>query len=319
MRECDKWILRNIELYFNHIYKEAVEFIDRGLEVVIRTHDNKLYVFEVVNENMYLLTKDLDNVTEEEIKDIHHIHIVARGSAYHAGIVGQYVIEDLARIPVRVDLASEFRYRKPLLGKNDLVMVISQSGETADTLAALREAKAKGVKTLAIVNVVGSSIAREADHVFYTLAGPEISVATTKAYSTQLIAGYLLAIEFARVREEITNEKYNALLEEIQTIPAKIEKILEDKERIQWFASKYSNAKDVFFIGRGIDYATCMEGSLKLKEISYIHSEAYAAGELKHGTISLVEDGTLVVGVLTQTELFEKTMSNLIEVKSRGA
>ena len=166
---------------------------------------------------------------------------------------------------------------------------------------------------------MGSSIAREADHVFYTLAGPEISVATTKAYSTQLIAGYLLAVEFARVREEITNEKYNALLEEIQTIPAKIEKILEDKERIQWFASKYSNAKDIFFIGRGIDYATCMEGSLKLKEISYIHSEAYAAGELKHGTISLVEDGTLVVGVLTQTELFEKTMSNLIEVKSRGA
>ena len=244
---------------------------------------------------------------------------MACGSAYHAGATTQYVMEDLAKIPVRTDLASEFRYRKPLLGKNDLVMVISQSGETADTLAALREAKAKGVKTLAIVNVVGSSIAREADHVFYTLAGPEISVATTKAYSTQLIAGYLLAIEFARVREEITNEKYNALLEEIQTIPAKIEKILEDKERIQWFASKYSNAKDVFFIGRGIDYATCMEGSLKLKEISYIHSEAYAAGELKHGTISLVEDGTLVVGVLTQTELFEKTMSNLIEVKSRGA
>ena len=258
-------------------------------------------------------------ITPEEIQNYSQIHIVACGSAYHVGATIQYVMEDLAKIPVRIDLASEFRYRKPLLEKNDLVMVISQSGETADTLAALREAKAKGVKTLAIVNVVGSSIAREADHVFYTLAGPEISVATTKAYSTQLIAGYLLAIEFARVREEITNEKYNALLEEIQTIPAKIEKILEDKERIQWFASKYSNAKDIFFIGRGIDYATCMEGSLKLKEISYIHSEAYAAGELKHGTISLVEDGTLVVGVLTQTELFEKTMSNLIEVKSRGA
>ena len=258
-------------------------------------------------------------ITPEEIQNYNQIHIVACGSAYHVGATIQYVMEDLAKIPVRTDLASEFRYRNLLLGKNDLVMVISQSGETADTLAALREAKAKGIKTLAIVNVVGSSIAREADHVFYTLAGPEISVATTKAYSTQLIAGYLLAIEFARVREEITNEKYNALLEEIQTIPAKIEKILEDKERIQWFASKYSNAKDVFFIGRGIDYATCMEGSLKLKEISYIHSEAYAAGELKHGTISLVEDGTLVVGVLTQTELFEKTMSNLIEVKSRGA
>lgn len=258
-------------------------------------------------------------MTPEEIQNYSQIHIVACGSAYHVGVTTQYVMEDLAKIPVRTDLASEFRYRKPLLGKNDLVIVISQSGETADTLAALREAKAKGVKTLAIVNVVGSSIAREADHVFYTLAGPEISVATTKAYSTQLIAGYLLAIEFAKIRGEITDEKYNALLEEIQTLPAKIEKILEDKERIQWFASKYSNAKDVFFIGRGIDYATCLEGSLKLKEISYIHSEAYAAGELKHGTISLIEDGTLVVGVLTQPELFEKTMSNLIEVKSRGA
>mgnify|MGYP003429444092 FL=1 len=258
-------------------------------------------------------------MTPEEIQNYSQIHIVACGSAYHVGVTTQYVMEDLAKIPVRTDLASEFRYRKPLLGKNDLVIVISQSGETADTLAALREAKAKGVKTLAIVNVVGSSIAREADHVFYTLAGPEISVATTKAYSTQLIAGYLLAIEFAKVRGEITDEKYNALLEEIQTLPEKIEKILEDKERIQWFASKYSNAKDIFFIGRGVDYATCLEGSLKLKEISYIHSEAYAAGELKHGTISLIEDGTLVVGVLTQPELFEKTMSNLIEVKSRGA
>ena len=258
-------------------------------------------------------------MTPEEIQNYSQIHIVACGSAYHVGVTTQYVMEDLAKIPVRTDLASEFRYRKPLLGKNDLVIVISQSGETADTLAALREAKAKGVKTLAIVNVVGSSIAREADHVFYTLAGPEISVATTKAYSTQLIVGYLLAIEFAKVRGEITDEKYNALLEEIQTLPSKIEKILEDKERIQWFASKYSNAKDVFFIGRGVDYATCLEGSLKLKEISYIHSEAYAAGELKHGTISLIEDGTLVVGVLTQPELFEKTMSNLIEVKSRGA
>lgn len=258
-------------------------------------------------------------LTEEEIRNYSQIHIVACGSAYHVGVTTQYVMEDLAKIPVRTDLASEFRYRNPILGKNDLVIVISQSGETADTLAALREAKNKGVKTLAIVNVVGSSIAREADHVFYTLAGPEISVATTKAYSTQLVAGYLLAIEFARVRGEIDTAKYNELLEEIQTIPEKIEKTLEDKDRIQWFASKYSNAKDVFFIGRGIDYAACLEGSLKLKEISYIHSEAYAAGELKHGTISLIEDGTLVVGVLTQSELFEKTMSNLIEVKSRGA
>ena len=258
-------------------------------------------------------------LTQEDIKQLSQIHIVACGSAYHAGVTAQYVMESLARIPVRTDLASEFRYRKPLLGEHDLVILISQSGETADTLAALREAKERGVKTLAIVNVVGSSIAREADHVFYTLAGPEISVATTKAYSTQLIAGYLLAIEFAKVRGQIEEEKYSALLEEMQSLPGKMERVLEDKERIQWFASKYSNARDVFFIGRGIDYATCMEGSLKLKEISYIHSEAYAAGELKHGTISLIEEGTLVVGLLTQQGLFEKTMSNLIEVKSRGA
>lgn len=258
-------------------------------------------------------------LTDEEIRNFSQIHVVACGSAYHVGVTIQYVMEDLAKIPLRTELASEFRYRNPILGKNDLVIVISQSGETADTLAALREAKNRGVKTLAIVNVVGSSIAREADHVLYTVAGPEISVATTKAYSTQLVAGYLLAIQFAKVRGKMEQEKYDELLEEIQTLPEKIEKVLEDKERIQWFASKYSNAKDVFFIGRGIDYATCLEGSLKLKEISYIHSEAYAAGELKHGTISLIEDGTLVVGVLTQPELFEKTMSNLIEVKSRGA
>ena len=264
---------------------------------------------------------DFSNIglTTEDIRTIRQIHIVACGSAYHAGVTTQYVMENLAKIPVRTDLASEFRYRKPLLNSDDLVIVISQSGETADTLAALREAKTKGVKTLAIVNVVGSSIAREADHVFYTLAGPEISVATTKAYSTQLIAGYLLAIQFAKVRGELEDARYEALLKEMETLPAKMEKILEDKERIQWFASKFSNAKDIFFIGRGIDYAICLEGSLKMKEISYIHSEAYAAGELKHGTISLIEDGTLVVGVLTQPELFEKTMSNLIEVKSRGA
>lgn len=256
---------------------------------------------------------------EDVIENIRQIHIVACGSAYHVGVTAQYVIEDLAKIPVRTDLASEFRYRKPLMDKNDLVIVISQSGETADTLAALRDAKARGVKTLAIVNVVGSSIARDADYVLYTVAGPEISVATTKAYSTQLIAAYLFAIECARVRGEIEAVRYTQLITEIGTLPAKIEKTLEDKERIQWFASKFSHVKDVFFIGRGIDYATCLEGSLKLKEISYIHSEAYAAGELKHGTISLIEDGTLVVGVLTQSDLFEKTMSNLIEVKSRGA
>jgi glucosamine--fructose-6-phosphate aminotransferase (isomerizing) len=258
-------------------------------------------------------------ISEEEIKEISQIYIVACGSAYHVGVAAQYVIEDLARIPVRVELASEFRYRNPILDKNGLVIVISQSGETADSLAALREAKDNGLKTLGIVNVVGSSIAREADNVFYTLAGPEISVATTKAYSTQLIACYLLGIEMALVRGEITEGKYSELIEEMQTLPEKIEKVLADKERIQWFAAKYANAKDVFFIGRGIDYAISLEGSLKMKEISYIHSEAYAAGELKHGTISLIENGTLVIGVLTQSALYEKTISNMVETKSRGA
>lgn len=259
------------------------------------------------------------DLSDEEIKKISQIYIVACGSAYHVGVVAQYVMEDLAKIPVRVELASEFRYRKPLLDPDGLVIVISQSGETADSLAALRLAKDKGLRTLGIVNVVGSSIAREADNVFYTLAGPEISVATTKAYSTQLIAAYCLAIQFARVRGEITDDVYSTYLEELKTIPDKIEKILEDKERIQWFAAKVANSKDIFFIGRGIDYAVSLEGSLKLKEISYIHSEAYAAGELKHGTISLIEDNILVIGVLTQSELYEKTISNMVECKSRGA
>ena len=258
-------------------------------------------------------------LSDEEIKKISQIYIVACGSAYHVGVVAQYVMEDLAKIPVRVELASEFRYRKPLLDPDGLVIVISQSGETADSLAALRLAKDKGLKTLGIVNVVGSSIAREADNVFYTLAGPEISVATTKAYSTQLIAAYCLAIQFARVRGEIADDVYSTYLEELKTIPDKIEKILEDKERIQWFAAKVANSKDIFFIGRGIDYAVSLEGSLKLKDISYIHSEAYAAGELKHGTISLIEDNILVIGVLTQSELYEKTISNMVECKSRGA
>lgn len=258
-------------------------------------------------------------LSDEEIKKISQIYIVACGSAYHVGVVAQYVMEDLAKIPVRVELASEFRYRKPLLDPDGLVIVISQSGETADSLAALRLAKDKGLRTLGIVNVVGSSIAREADNVFYILAGPEISVATTKAYSTQLIAAYCLAIQFARVRGEITDDVYSTYLEELKTIPDKIEKILEDKERIQWFAAKVANSKDIFFIGRGIDYAVSLEGSLKLKEISYIHSEAYAAGELKHGTISLIEDNILVIGVLTQSELYEKTISNMVECKSRGA
>ena len=258
-------------------------------------------------------------LTNDEIKKISQIYIVACGSAYHVGVVTQYVIEDLAKIPVRVELASEFRYRKPLLDPDGLVIVISQSGETADSLAALRLAKDKGLKTLGIVNVVGSSIAREADNVFYTLAGPEIAVATTKAYSTQLIAAYCLALQFAYVRGEMELSEYERLLSEIETIPEKIKKILEDKERLQWFAAKVANSKDIFFIGRGIDYAVSLEGSLKLKEISYIHSEAYAAGELKHGTISLIEDNILVIGVLTQSELYEKTVSNMVECKSRGA
>lgn len=258
-------------------------------------------------------------LSQEEIRSISQIYFVACGSAYHVGMAAQYVMEDLAGIPVRVELASEFRYRNPLLKAGDLVVLISQSGETADTLAALRLAKEKGVRTLAIVNVVGSSIAREADDVFYTLAGPEISVATTKAYSAQLAAGYVLAVEFAYAREEISKEQYEDYIRELKELPEKITRTLEDKERIQWFAAKYANAQDAYLIGRGLDYAVCLEGSLKMKEISYIHSEAYAAGELKHGTISLIEDGTLVIGVLTQKELYEKTVSNLVEVKSRGA
>ncbi len=259
------------------------------------------------------------NLTDEDIRNIRQIIIVACGSAYHVGMTAQYVMEDLAKIPVRVELASEFRYRDPMMDDHTLVIVISQSGETADSLAALREAKDRGVKTLAIVNVVGSSIAREADYVLYTVAGPEIAVATTKAYLTQLAVSYCLSIQFAKIRETIEEAKYQDYIQELLTLPDKIERILEDKERIQWFASKQIGARDVFFVGRGIDYATCMEGSLKLKEISYIHSEAYAAGELKHGTISLVENGILVIGVLTQSKLFEKTISNLLECKSRGA
>ena len=264
---------------------------------------------------------DLSSVglADEDIKKISQIYIVACGSAYHVGVVAQYVIEDLAKIPVRVDVASEFRYRRPILKSDDLVIIISQSGETADSLAALRLAKEKGVKTLAIVNVIGSSIAREADSVFYTLAGPEIAVATTKAYSTQLIASYCLAIQFAKVRGEITQARCADMLSELETLPDKVKKILGDKERIQWFAAKQANMCDIFFIGRGIDYAVSLEGSLKLKEISYIHSEAYSAGELKHGTISLIEDGTLVIGTLTQDALYEKTVSNMVECKSRGA
>ena len=258
-------------------------------------------------------------LTPEFVQALDTVHIVACGSAYHVGVAAQYVLEDLARLRVRVELASEFRYRRPLLREKDLVIVISQSGETADSLAALREAKGQGVKTLGIVNVVGSSIAREADNVFYTLAGPEIAVATTKAYSAQLVACYLLAVEFARLRGQLDEQAYGRLVDDIQQLPEKMERVLQDQERIQWFASKFAAARDIFYLGRGLDYATGLEGSLKMKEISYIHSEAYAAGELKHGTISLIENGTLVVGILTQSGLYEKMLSNLVEVKSRGA
>ena len=284
-------------------------------------HEQPRAITDTLNSVIKEDVIDLSDIglTEEAIRGVGRIYIVACGSAYHVGMAAQYVLEDMAGIPVRVELASEFRYRSLLLEPDSLVMIVSQSGETADSLAALREAKKRGVKTLGIVNVVGSSIAREADSVFYTLAGPEISVATTKAYSTQLIAMYVLAVQFAKVRERIDEEAYAGYIRELRSLPEKIEKIIEDKERLQWFASKQANAKDVFFVGRGIDYACCMEGSLKMKEISYIHSEAYAAGELKHGTISLIENGTLVIGVLTQPELYEKTVSNLVECKSRGA
>ena len=256
---------------------------------------------------------------DEELANIERVYIVGCGSAYHVDMAAKYVLEDMTQVPVEIDIASEFRYRNPILVKNSLVVIISQSGETADSLAALRLAKEKGVAVLGVVNVVGSSIARESDHTLYTYAGPEISVATTKAYSTQLIAMYLFAMRLAQVKGLLSEEDCAKMIAELNELPAKIQKILDDKERIQWFASKYANAKDMFFLGRGLDYAISLEGSLKMKEISYIHSEAYAAGELKHGTISLIEDNTLVVGVLTQSNLYEKTISNMVEVKSRGA
>ncbi len=247
------------------------------------------------------------------------IHIVGCGTAMHAGIVGQYVIESLARVPVTVDIASEFRYRNPIVNDTDLVIFISQSGETADTLAALRLAKKCGAKTLSIVNVVGSSIARESDMVIYTHAGPEISVASTKAYSVQLAVMYLFAFQLALVKGKITEEGCRMLVAELQQIPSYVESAIKLMEQCQFVSSKLVNADSLLYIGRGLDYALSMEGSLKLKELSYIHSEAYAAGELKHGTISLIHDGMPVIAVATQSELFEKTLSNVIEVKSRGA
>ena len=258
-------------------------------------------------------------LTDELLRSLERLYIVGCGSAYHVGMAGKYVLEDLADIPVEVDLASEFRYRDPKLAKDSLVIVISQSGETADTLAALRMAKERGAPVLAVVNVVGSSIARECDFCMYTYAGPEIAVATTKAYSAQLVSAYMLAVQLGSLRGVLADEVYASYITELSALPDKMERVLENKERIQWFAAKYANARDIFFIGRGVDYSISLEGSLKMKEISYIHSEAYAAGELKHGTISLVEDGTLVIGVLTQSSLIEKTVSNMAECRARGA
>lgn len=271
-----------------------------------RIHENEIVIDEL-------------KMSDEEIRAIRKIHIVACGSAYHAGVTGKHVIESLVRIPVEVDVASEFRYRDPILEENSIVIIISQSGETADSLAALRESKERGFKVLGIVNVVGSSIAREADIVMYTWAGPEIAVATTKAYSAQLCTLYLLAMKMARVRETVSDKQYRELLWELRRLPDQIELLLGQKEKIQHFANRYLGARDIFFIGRGIDYAISLEGSLKLKEISYVHSEAYAAGELKHGTISLIEEGTLVAAVSTQPALYQKMISNIAEVKARGA
>ena len=271
-----------------------------------RIHENDIVIDEL-------------NMSDDELKAVKKIHIVACGSAYHTGVTAKYVLEKLARIPVEGDVASEFRYRDPILEEGSMVIVISQSGETADTLAALRESKARGFKVLGIVNVVGSSIAREADACLYTWAGPEIAVATTKAYSAQLVALYMLAMKMAKVRGTIDDNRFGKLLADLRCLPDQIELLLGQKGKIQHFANRYLGARDIFFIGRGIDYAISLEGSLKLKEISYIHSEAYAAGELKHGTISLIEDGTLVVALSTQPSLYQKTISNVVEVKARGA
>ena len=265
------------------------------------------------------ITLEAAGMTDDVLRSVSRIDIVACGSAWHVGMAAQYVIEDLVRIPVRVELASEYRYRSIPVAPDTLVIVISQSGETADSLAALRVAKERGAMTLAVVNVIGSTIAREAEHTLYTLAGPEIAVATTKAYSAQLIAMDVLAVKLAAARGQITEEQVAGYLEALAAIPDQIGRVLEEKQRLQWFSSKIVNTHDIFFIGRGLDYAISLEGSLKMKEISYIHSEAYAAGELKHGTISLIEHNTLVIGVLTQGSLYEKTVSNMLECKSRGA
>ena len=312
-----------IQKELTHVDWDAEAAEKGGFEhfMIKEIHEQPAAVRDTLNSLIKEDAVDLSaaGLTPEALASVSQAYIVACGSAWHVGMAAQYVLEDMAALPTRVELASEFRYRTLLLDENALVIVISQSGETADSLAALRVAKEKGARTLAIVNVVGSTIAREADNVLYTLAGPEIAVATTKAYSSQLAVMYALAVAFGRARGRIDEARERYYIDELRALPDKMSRLLEDKERIQWFAAKYASARDVFFIGRGVDYAISLEGSLKMKEISYIHSEAYAAGELKHGTISLVENGTLVIGVLTQNDLFEKTISNMVECKARGA
>ena len=319
-----------------YIKKEQVTFYNLKKEIVEKEITKVTWEEECVKKEgfeHYMLkeifeqpTTILNTIQEMEkvqkdtmLSDVNRIYIAACGSAYHVGVTLKYVIESLAELPVNVEVASEFRYRKIRKEKGDLVVVISQSGETADSIAALRKSKSLGITTLGIVNVVGSTIAREADYVLYTVAGPEISVATTKAYSAQLIVGYWIALKLALLNNKITKDIYAEMQKELCELPKKINTILQGKEKIQSLAKKFIHAKDAFFVGRGMDFGTCLEGSLKMKEISYIHSEAYPAGELKHGTISLIEEGTLVVGVIIQEELKEKTLSNLMEVKSRGA
>lgn len=265
------------------------------------------------------ISLDKISLTKKDLDDVSKIYIVACGTAYHAGLVGKYTIEKLARIPVEVDIASEFRYRDPIIDDRTLIIVISQSGETADTLAVLRDGKKKGARVLAITNVVGSSVSREADDVFYTLAGPEIGVASTKAYLTQLIAMYTMSLHMAVLRGTISDEEVEKIKAELIALPDKINEILDQKEEIQRFAAKHYMEKDLFFLGRGLDYAVSLEASLKLKELSYIHSEAYAGGELKHGPIALIEKGTVVITTLTQEDLMDKMVSNVREVVTRGA
>lgn len=328
-------VLKENEIHFYTVDEEEIQktpsHVDWDAEAVAKggyehfmlkeIYDQPRAVRETFEKHMKDGNVEIEelHMTDEEIRKLSRIHIVACGTAYHAGMTAKYVIESMARISVEVDMASEFRYRNPIIEEGALVIVISQSGETADTLQALRDSKARGAKVLGIVNVVGSSIAREADSVMYTWAGPEIAVASTKAYSAQLIALYLLAMKFARVKGTISEEEYQQLVFDLRRLPEQIELLLGNKTRIQRFANRYVAAKSVFFIGRGLDYTLSMEGSLKLKEITYMHSEAYAAGELKHGPISLIEDGTLVMASLTQEDLYKKTISNIREVKSRGA